>query len=241
MTSESDESIATHGGRAALNQPDKERSRPSPGRVGDYGLVLFSIVLTIIVAAAVGRSQWGRWFVAGLQGATLLLTLRISGAKARGRLVSSALVALGLVVAAISVVLGADETSYAIAAAISGLLVVGAPVAIVRGVRGELEVTVRTVLAALSVYLLIGLFFAFTFSLMAVIDSGPFFASGIDGVLPDHLYFSYSTLASVGFGDLTASQDMGRMTSALEGLIGQIYLVTVVAVLVGNLRGRRAA
>ncbi len=222
-----------------LNQPDKERSRRSRDRTGAYGLVLLSIVLTIIAAAAVGRSQWGRWFVSVLQGATLLLTLRISGAKPRGRLVASVLIFLGVVVAAITVVLGNTKTSYAIAAVISGLLVIGAPVAIVRGVRGELEVTVRTILAALSVYLLLGLFFAFAFSLMAAIDPGPFFASGIDGVLPDHLYFSYSTLASVGFGDLTASGDLGRMTSALEGLIGQLYLVTVVALLVGNLRGRR--
>jgi hypothetical protein len=224
-----------------MNQPDKERSRPSRDRAGAYGLVLLSIVLTIIAAAAVGRSQWGRLFVSMLQGATLLLTLRISEAKPRARLVASVLVVSGLIVAAITVMLGDTKTSYAIAAAISGLLVIGAPVAIVRGVRGQLEVTVRTVLAALSIYLLIGLFFAFTFSLMAVIDSGPFFASGIDGVLPDHLYFSYSTLTTVGFGDLTASEDFGRMTSALEALVGQLYLVTVVALLVGNLRGRREA
>jgi hypothetical protein len=149
------------------------------------------------------------------------------------------LVVLGLVVAAISLVLDATETSYAIAAAISGLLVIGAPVAIVRGVRGQLEVTVRTVLAALSVYLLIGLFFAFAYSVMAVVDTGPFFSSGIDGQLPDHLYFSYSTLTTVGFGDLAASGDLGRMASVLEALVGQLYLVTVVAVLVGNLPGRR--
>ena len=168
-----------------------------------------------------------------------LLTLSISGAKPRERLATFVFVLLGLVVAAIAVMLGASKTSYAIAAGISGLLVVGAPVAIVRAVRGQLEVTVRTVLAALSVYLLIGLFFAFAYSVMAEIDTGPFFASGIDGLLPDHLYFSFSTLTTVGFGDLTASKDIGRMTSALEALIGQLYLVTVVAVLVGNLRGRR--
>ena len=216
----------------------RRRLPPAWDRTGAYGFVLISILLTIIVAAAVGRSQWGRWFVSVLQGATLLLTLRISGAKLRGRLAVFVLVSLGLVVAAISVIVGATETSNGIAAAISGLLVVGAPVAIVRGVRGQLEVTVRTVLAALSVYLLIGLFFAFAYSVMAAIDNGPFFASGIDGSLPDHLYFSYSTLTTVGFGDLTASEDIGRMTSALEALIGQLYLVTVVALLVGNLRGR---
>jgi len=223
-----------------LNQGDPRRSRSHrKNGAGAYGLVLFSILVTIIVAAAVGRSQWGRWFVAVLQGASLLLTLRISEAKLRERLTAFVLVVIGLVVAAISVVLGATKTSYAIAAAISGLLVVGAPVAIVRGVRGQLEITVRTVLAALSIYLLIGLFFAFAYSVMAAIDPGPFFASGIDGLLPDHLYFSYSTLTTAGFGDLTAGEDLGRMASVLEALIGQLYLVTVVAVLVGNLRGRR--
>ena len=156
-----------------LNQRDERRLRPSRDRAGAYGLVLFSIVLTIIAAAAVGRSEWGRWFVAVLQGATLLLTLSISGAKPRARLTVFVLVILGLIVAAISVVLDATETSYVIAAAISGLLVIGAPVAIVRGVSGHLEVTVRTVLAALSVYLLIGLFFAFAYSVMAAIDTGP--------------------------------------------------------------------
>ncbi len=74
---------------------------------------------------------------------------------------------------------------------------------------------------------------------MAAIDTGPFLTSGIDGLLPDHLYFSYSTLSTAGFGDLTAREDIGRMASVLETLIGQLYLVTVVAVLVANLRGKR--
>ena len=215
-----------------------QRASSDGGRAA-YGLVLLSILLTIILAAAFGRSVWGRWFVAVLQGATLLLTLRISEASPRERLATFVLVVLGLVVAAASVALDANTTSYVIAAAISGLLVVRAPIAIVQGVRGHLEVTVRTVLAALSVYLLIGLFFSFAYSVMATIDSAPFFTSGVDGLLPDHLYFSFTTLTTTGFGDLTASGDIGRMTSVLEALIGQLYLVTVVAVLIGNLQGRR--
>lgn len=215
-----------------------QKADPEGGRAA-YGLVLLSILLTIILAAALGRSVWGRWFVAVLQGATLLLTLRISEAGKRERLATFVLVALGLVVAAASVALDANKTSYVIAAAISGLLVVRAPVAIFQGVRGQVEVTVRTVLGALSVYLLIGLFFAFAYSVMATLDTRPFFTSGVDGLLPDHLYFSFTTLTTTGFGDLTASGDVGRMASVLEALIGQLYLVTVVAVLVGNLQGRR--
>ena len=204
-----------------------------------YDLVLISILVSIVVAAAVGRSPWGRWFVAVLQGATLWLTLRISGAGMRARVLVIVLVILGLIVAAMAVALGQPDTGRAVDAAVSGLLVVGAPIAIVRGVRGRVEVTAQTVIAALSVYLLIGLFFAFVYGLMEAIGPDPFFAAGPDGALPDFLYFSYSTLTTVGFGDLAARGDVGRMTSALEALTGQLYLVTVVAVLVGNLIGRR--
>jgi ion channel len=215
-----------------------ERLGSSRDQRGAYGLVLISILVSVIGAAALGRSPWGRWFVAVLQGATLMLTLRISGARPRARLSAFVLVILGLVVAGLSGLLGDARTERVIVGVISGLLAIGAPVAIVRSVR-NVEVTAQTVMAALSVYLLIGQFFAFTYGLFALVDTGPFFASGIDGTIADHVYFSYSTLTTVGFGDLTAREDIGRVASILEALIGQLYLVTVVAVLVGSLTSKR--
>jgi hypothetical protein len=151
------------------------------------------------------------------------------------RLVIFVLVIVGLLVAGASELFGDPTADRAIVGAISGLLVVGAPVAIARSARRHVEVTAQTVMAALSIYLLIGLFFVFLYRVMAVIDTGPFFKSGIDGSLPDHVYFSFSTLTTAGFGDLTARGDIGRMASIVEALTGQLYLVTVVAVLVGNL------
>jgi hypothetical protein len=222
-----------------VTRPAASKLQPGRDRTGDYGLVLVSIVVTIIVAAAVGRSPWGRWFAGVLQGATLLLTMRISGARPQTRRVVFALVALFLVSAGISVAVGDLETTQLMTGLVGGLLAIGAPVAIVRGVLGSFEVTARTVMAALSIYLLIGLFFTFTYSVMAAMDTKSFFVSGIDGVLPDHLYFSYVTMTTVGFGDLTARSDIGRMAAALEALFGQLYLVTVVSLLVGNLKGRR--
>ena len=56
----------------------------------------------------------------------------------------------------------------------------------------------------------------------------------------DYVYFSFVTLTTVGYGDLTARQDVGRMCSILEALFGQLYLVSVVALLVANMgRSRR--
>ena len=51
----------------------------------------------------------------------------------------------------------------------------------------------------------------------------------------DYLYFSFTTMTTTGYGDLTAATDLGRSFAITEQLIGQIYLVTVVAVIVGNL------
>ena len=50
------------------------------------------------------------------------------------------------------------------------------------------------------------------------------------------IYFSFTTLTTTGYGDLTPVLSVGRVLSVLEMLIGQIYLVTVIGLLVGNLR-----
>jgi voltage-gated potassium channel Kch len=55
----------------------------------------------------------------------------------------------------------------------------------------------------------------------------------------DFLYFSYVTLTTVGYGDLTAAGDLGRMLAVTEALLGQLYLVTVVALVIGNIGRER--
>ena len=50
------------------------------------------------------------------------------------------------------------------------------------------------------------------------------------------LYFSYATLCTVGYGDYTAASDLGHTLAVSEALLGQLYLVTVVALLVGRVR-----
>ena len=52
------------------------------------------------------------------------------------------------------------------------------------------------------------------------------------------MYFSFTVLTTTGFGDLTAQNPLGRALAVLEMLVGQIYLVTVIGVLVGNFRRR---
>jgi hypothetical protein len=81
--------------------------------------------------------------------------------------------------------------------------------------------------------------FTFFYGAVASLDSAPFFASGTDGTVPIRLYFSYVTLSTVGYGDYTAASNFGHLLSIIEALLGQLYLVTVVAVLVSRMRPRR--
>jgi hypothetical protein len=89
------------------------------------------------------------------------------------------------------------------------LLCAGAISAIVRRLAAQTRVTRRTVSGALSVYLLIGLLFAYSFGLIGAIATGGFFRqSGHHGGV-DYVYFSYVSLTTVGHGDLTAASSLG--------------------------------
>jgi hypothetical protein len=106
------------------------------------------------------------------------------------------------------------------------------------GVWDQGAVNAQSVLGVVTIYLLIGALFTFAFSAAALIGSGPLFAQGTDGTISDRLYFSYVTLATLGYGDYTPAGTTARMMAVAEALLGQLYLVTVVALVVSRLRPR---
>lgn len=102
--------------------------------------------------------------------------------------------------------------------------------------------TMNMIVGSISIYLLIGLCFAFVYALISLFMGGVFFVDGASmqvGLklgevgLKEFLYFSFSTLATIGYGDITPKDSLTRMTSYLEGIIGSLYLAVVVAKLVG--------
>ena len=54
------------------------------------------------------------------------------------------------------------------------------------------------------------------------------------GNASEHVYYSFTVLTTTGFGDLTAAHGVGRALAVLEMLMGQIYLVTVISILIGR-------
>jgi hypothetical protein len=125
-----------------------------------------------------------------------------------------------------------------IASLLLTLLAMGA---IIRRVSLHAEINTLTILGAVCIYVLLGMSFAFVFECVGEFGSGPFFTEHEAGTRSDYTYFSFVTMATVGYGDLTAQGGLGRAFAVTEGLLGQIYLVTTVAALVGNLGRPRTA
>jgi tryptophan-rich sensory protein len=93
----------------------------------------------------------------------------------------------------------------------------------------------QTIMAALCVYVLFGMLWAFVYNALGNIGSIAFFAQQRTATSADYLYFSFITQLTVGYGHLTAAGNLERSLAVLEALTGQLYLVTIVAVLVSRL------
>ncbi len=105
--------------------------------------------------------------------------------------------------------------------------------------RRALYVTAQSVLAAVAIYLEVGLVFALLGSLLSLLTGRPFFTQVADASLSQYTYFSFITLCTVGYGDLTPDGGLARALAVSEALVGQLYLVTVIAVVVGNVGRQR--
>jgi voltage-gated potassium channel Kch len=117
------------------------------------------------------------------------------------------------------------------------------PVALVFGVlkqfRETQAVTLQTMFGVLCLYLLIGLIFGVAYATVNDLSSTSFFNPPGSYGRDDFLYFSYTTLTTVGYGDLVAATNLGRSLAITEALLGQLYLVSVVAVIISNLEAVR--
>jgi Ion channel len=206
----------------------------------NYTLVLVLIVLAILVTAATEGRPPARIGALLLLGGGLVFALHTSRTAPGLEGLAALAVAAALALAVLSIVAtGHLALASRFDRPVAVALVVTTPVVIGRRLLQHATVTRATISGALCVYLLIGLAFASLFGATEVVGLGPFFAGQDATNDADFLYFSFATLATVGYGDLVARSNLGRMLAVTEALLGQMYLVTVVALLVGNLGRHR--
>jgi hypothetical protein len=205
-------------------------------RYGAVFLLMMALLVLVIVAPA-GNAT--RAAVLALEGGALLVVLATSRER---RSVRNARVRVASVIAVLVVVgVAAGVFPVTLVLAVNSFLTVGILVALVGGLLRLVRlhgVTIQVVAGALTIYVLTGLIFAWVVSLVAEVGNSAYFAQGGDVTQGERVYYSFTVLTTTGFGDLTAATPVGQALSVVEMLIGQIYLVTVIGVLVGNFAGR---
>ena len=206
-------------------------------RYGGVLLLTLAVAVFALIAADSGAVRTIELFAAG---AALLVAVLTSRAPAATRRLAGAGVAIVVLVGGVAAAFVGPHPALTLAAT-SMLLALTAGVILAGLVRLVIErgVVLQAVFGALAVYVLVGLVFAFLIGTLATGESSPYFASGTDATQNARVYFSFTALTTTGFGDYTAATRGGRALAVLEMLVGQLYLVTVIATLVGNLRHQR--
>jgi Ion channel len=211
---------------------NRERWLRRAQRVSDaFGLVLLLVVTTYVLASVLSNRSWGAVLLTTTTAATSIVALTSS--RARPRLVRRAMAIAGLsiVFAAISAAFGGRLWLNVASALEIGLLAVSMA-AVLRRVVTATSVSFRTILGAISVYIALGILFTWLYGMIDRIEGGGFFGAGVAVKGSDFLFFSYTTLTTTGYGDLVPAGQVGRMVAGLEMMLGQVFLVTLVAGLV---------
>jgi hypothetical protein len=220
-------------------------SRPEPApmpaqyRYGAVFLITLALLVFVIVAPS---ADWSRAVALLLESVALVVAVATSRERRAVRRARAMAIATVGALAVIGVAAGL--LGPALALGLGGLLAVAIPLSLVRGLLrlvASKGVTLQAVAGALAIYLLIGLVFAWLIGVVIHVDSSAYFANGSDGSEGVRAYYSLTVLTTTGFGDFTAAQPLGRALAVLEMLVGQLYLVTVIGLMVGNFAARRMA
>lgn len=199
--------------------------------------MLAALLGIFLLAAFAGDGIPYRIAMAVLSAFLLFATYRAAGispSRLRVLIVSVAVTAAALAVAAAS-----DRRSVVgISTLVLAAMVGGGPAVLVRRIFERPAVTLSEIASALAAYVQVAIFFSFVYRGIALLTEAPFFASGAPVAGGDFLYFSVVTITTLGYGDLAPATAAGRSLVMVETLVGQVFLVVLVARLVAQLGAR---
>jgi hypothetical protein len=222
----------------AADAPGARHARPAEFRYGIvFGLTLAEVVWQIVGPGA----DWSVAVAFALQGAALVVVVATSRAREDVRRVRT--VVGSVLAAAVVGAIAAGALPGWLQIAGGGLLSFAIPFALAGGLLRLVRargVTLQVVAGALAIYLLVGLTFAWAVGFVARVGSAPYFAGAAEATQSSRVYFSFTTLTTTGYGDYTPATSTGHALAVVEMLVGQLYLVTVIGVLVGSFGRRRA-
>ena len=214
--------------------------------VDRFGVVLFFVIATIVVSSLINvGDSWGDSLLAHtMSGVALVAAARATGMRRQARRVVTVVVLLAVgALAALSLadlLFGGDGVGPVHPRQADPLwliLVVALPVIVIRRISQHTVVGGRTVLGAITAYLQIGVAYAALFQAVEVWSSVPPF--GVPQESTALTYLSLTTMSTLGIGDIAPTTEVSRLLVSSEAVLGQVFLVTIVAIVVSQFAGHR--
>jgi hypothetical protein len=201
-----------------------------------YAVLFYSLLLMLVALPAASALGVPQIAIKLLLAACLLTAVMPNAAKGRRTILFGAL----LMLIALRFVAEPDEVPISFGPVLAvygatGLFAAGA--AFRFSVRAP-EVDSETVHAALSAYLLAGLFFGVIYSAIEFMQPGSFSGPG-EFDESAAVYYSFVTLATLGYGDFLPRSGLARGIATFEVIGGQLYLAVMVARLIGAFAPRK--
>ena len=199
-----------------------------------YGLMLLIILLGYVLSGvdtsravvAVGSLLWVTVLLTALWSPGLPKRLRRVGLVAT----------LALLVTTLSLGLVASETADGWRLGLLAVAQLSAMLAILNRITRHQQVTFQTVMGGIAAYALIAFVMASVLHSLALLTG----VNSLEGIVAsgDYVYFSFVTLTTVGYGDITPATELAKRLAVVEAFAGQVFLITFVARLVSLWTGR---
>jgi len=203
-----------------------------------YGFVLVLIIASYVLSVSVA-SEWGASAVVFIQIGTVWFALRTSQARRPVRRAAFFLLVIAGAVALVN--LAEPDGARRFLFALGSLLYFIAPFSIIRHLVSRPTVDQETMLGAISAYLLFGMFYAFFYIELSIIQEPAIFFAGMTNAatMEQVLFFSFTTLTTTGYGNLIPAQNPGQTLAVSEMILGQLFLITALGKIVTAWRPAR--
>jgi Ion channel len=216
--------MAASAGRIAdVTQPEAQRP------AGRFGLVLLLVLASYVLSASTAKGAVEGSVLFAMQAGILWLVLGETGSRKVQRLVGLLLLLVGIGLLVALAVGGPGDDTTLVSVVVNSLLYLVAPIAIVRRLATREYIDGQTLLATIATYVMIGMFFAYAFEMVALLQEGDFFGAAGDGTRSEYLFFSFTTLLTVGYGNLVPETNPGQTMAMMEAMTGQLFLIIAVA------------
>jgi hypothetical protein len=203
---------------------------------------LLAALLIILVLFPVFARYVGTALFLGITFTLLLIAGVVAAGETRRRLWAAAMIGAPMLIAAWGANLSDSVLMRFLSQGAAVVFYVFLLRIVLRAVFSHETVEADTLYGAACGYLLIGMAWTSVYALAALFDPQAFAGNLLDGdgvspTWPDLLYFSFATLTTLGYGDITPAASGTRSLATVEATTGVLYTAIVVARLVGLYRG----